>query len=170
MMHTLRWGIATLLVTALAAPAWAQANAQTQAHAHVTPVADRAAPLVPMVKVEIKHRGQVLTSAPQRLDWDEAGAIRLQRGDRIHDVTLRVTRKDDQAKTLQVTLTYELDGERVIEDFAYDTKARKREVLRTDGVALAVTVTPRPLEDDGPVGRKDKLEPPVDVDDPLAGL
>ena len=126
--------------------------------------------LVPTVKVEIQHRGAVIKSGQERLDWGEASAIRLQRGERVHEVTVAVSRKEGDAKKLHVVLTYELDGELVIDEYAYDTKAKKREVLRTDGVALALTVVPRPFDDGGPKGRPDKIEPPVDVDDPLAGL
>lgn len=126
--------------------------------------------LVPLVKVEIQHRGAVMKSKPARLDWGEAGSIRLERGERRHDVTVAVTREDGDTKRLHVTVSYELDGELVIDEFAYDTKAKKREVLRTDGVALALTVTPTPLPDDGPQGREDKLDPPVDETDPLGGL
>lgn len=160
------FGLAATLAGLLIAPGWAHADPSVD----VAPAADEAAPVVPMVKVEIKHRGRVLQTKPRRLDWDEASAIRLERGDRVHDVTLKVSRKGDQSKKLHVTLNYEIDGELVIEDFAYDTKARKREVLRTEGVALAVTVTPHQLEDEGSTKREDKIDPAEDTDDPLAGL
>lgn len=177
-------GVALVLAGVLIAPGWAHAgpvvsadsaadagptvDADSTADAHSA--ADAAAPVVPMVKVEIKHRGRVLQAAPRRLDWDEAGAIRIERGDRVHDITIEVNRKGNEGKKLHVTLTYELDGERVIENFAYDTRARKREVLRTEGVALAVTITPRTLDDGGSTGRENKLDPSEDTDDPLAGL
>ena len=161
-------GIAAALVAALVLPDWARAS-ETGAQ----PVADAGsqavAALVPVVKVEIQHQGRVLKSKPERLSWDEASAIRLERGDRVHDVTLAVSRKEGSNK-LHVTLTYELDGELVIEDFAYDTKAKKREILRTDGVALAITVTTKPFEAGRPTEREDKLEPELDPTDPLAGL
>lgn len=175
MMRTLiDLGFAVSLASLLVAPAAAGA-----ASPEPTPVPEPEATamaeqgtddLVPTVKVEIQHRGAVLKSKPERLDWGEASAIRLKRGDRVHDVTVQVTRKDGNAKKLHVVLTYELDGELVIDEYAYDTKAKKREVLRTDGVALALTVVPKPFEDGGPQGRQDKLEPPIDTDDPLAGL
>ncbi|MEM9457532.1 MAG: hypothetical protein AAGF11_25355 [Myxococcota bacterium] len=158
-------GVVAVLAGVLIAPAGALAETSAQGIA----MADDAAAVVPMVKVEIKHRGRVLQTKPQRLDWDEASAIRLERGDRVHDVTLTVKRQSDQSKKLHVTLSYEIDGELVIEDFGYNTRARKREVLRTEGVALAVTITPRVLETDS-VERENKLEPPTDSDDPLAGL
>ncbi|MCX4241272.1 hypothetical protein [Paraliomyxa miuraensis] len=161
-------GIAAALVTALWAPDWARATEQP-----AQPVADAgssaATMVVPVAKVEIQHQGRVIQSKPERLSWDEPGAIRLERGDRIHDVTLAVSRKEGSGK-LHVTLTYELDGELVIEGFTYDTKAKKREVLRTDGVALAITVTTKPLEAARPTEREDKLEPELDPTDPLAGL
>lgn len=59
---------------------------------------------------------------------------------------------------------------RVVGHFAYDTKAKKREILRTDHVALAITVTTKPLEGGRPNERDDKLEPGVDPNDPLSGL
>lgn len=158
-------GVVGVLAGVLIAPAGAQAETTALGIA----MAEDAAAVVPMVKVEIKHRGRVLQTKPQRLDWDEASAIRLERGDRVHDVTLTVTRKGEQGKKLHVTLSYEIDGELVIEDFGYDTRARKREVLRTEGAALAVTITPRVLDTDSG-GRENKLEPPTDTDDPLAGL
>lgn len=166
--------LAATLVTALAAPGWAHADTSsaaatttTETSADATPVAEDGTMVVPMVKVEIQHRGQVIKSKPQRLDWEEAGSVRLERGDRVHDVTLKVVRS---GKKLAITLSYELDGELVIEDFAYDTQARKRKVLRTDGVALAITVTPQAIDDGSPNGRKDKLQGPSDPNDPLAGL
>ena len=159
-------GIAAALVAALVVPDWARASEST-----AEPMADSqsAAALVPVVKVEIQHQGHVLQSKPERLSWDEPSAIRLERGDRIHDVTLAVSRTEGSSK-LHVTLTYELDGELVIEDFAYDTKAKKREILRTNGVALAITVTTKVHEAARPTERKDKLEPQLDPTDPLAGL
>jgi len=167
MMRTLfDTAIAATLLAMLAVPTGVHAEESTDAVA----MADEGTMIVPMVKVEIQHKGQVLKSKPQRLDWGESSAVRLERGERVHDVTLQVTRPSEKGKKLHVTLTYELDGELVIEDYAYDTKARKREVLRTDGVALAVTVTPRTVDDGGPAGREDKLESPTDINDPLAGL
>lgn len=83
---------------------------------------------------------------------------------------MEVRRKNDAGTKLHVTVTYELDGQRVIEDFGYDTTANKREILRTDGVALAVTVTTKTFDEGQPNERKDKLGPVVDPDDPLHGL
>lgn len=158
--------VAAFLCAGLVVPAMAEAHAPTEA----VPMAEDGQMVVPMVKVEIQHKGRVLKSKPQRMDWDEAGSVRLKRGDRVHDVTVQITRDSEQSKKLKVMLTYELDGELVIEDYAYDTKARKREVLRTDGIALAVTVTPKAIDDGQPNQREDKLEGPTDPNDPLAGL
>ncbi|MEM7152720.1 MAG: hypothetical protein AAF799_07750 [Myxococcota bacterium] len=155
-----------VLLAAFVVPTAADAQAPSDAVA----MTEDGQMVVPMVKVEIQHKGRVLKSKPQRMDWDEAGSVRLERGERVHDVTVQITRKDEQSKKLKVTLTYELDGELVIEDYAYDTKPRKREVLRTDGVALAVTVTPKAIDDGSPNQREDKLEGPTDPNDPLAGL
>ena len=165
-------GFAVSLAALLVTPTGATAATTTAAAPTTpTPMAEQGADdLVPTVKVEIQHRGAVLKSKPERLDWGEASAIRLKRGDRVHDVTVEVSRDEGNAKKLRVVLTYELDGELIIDDYAYDTRAKKREVLRTDGAALALTVIPKRFEDGGPQGREDKVEPPIDTDDPLAGL
>lgn len=158
-------GIAAVLVAALVVPEWAHADSpEPQAMAESTPKV-----VVPMVKVEIQHQGRVLKSKAERLSWDEPGAIRLERGERVHDVTVAVSRTEGSSK-LHVTLTYELDGELVIEGFAYDTKAKKREILRTEHVALAITVSTKPLENGQPNGREDELDLGSDSNDPLGGL
>lgn len=169
-------GLAVSIVSLLAAPAGATAAAPPpSSEPGPVPMAeeqvdDQVDDQVPTVKVEIQHRGAVLKSGAERLDWGEASAIRLERGERVHDVTVLVTRKDGNSKKMRVVLSYELDGELFIDEYAYDTRANKREVLRTEGVALALTVTPVSFDDGGPKGRKDKVQPPIDVDDPLAGL
>ncbi|MEX1362378.1 MAG: hypothetical protein AB1Z98_04585 [Nannocystaceae bacterium] len=151
-------GLAVSLVSLLAAPAGATAAAPPPAsEPGAAPMAEEQVDdQVPTVKVEIQHRGAVLKSGTERLDWGETSAIRLERGERVHDVTVLVTRKDGNAKKMRVVLSYELDGELFIDEYAYDTRANKREVLRTEGVALALTVTPVAFDDGGPKGRKDR--------------
>ncbi|MEM6996707.1 MAG: hypothetical protein AAF721_39755 [Myxococcota bacterium] len=125
--------------------------------------------VVPTVRVEIKLARAVLKSKYQRLAWGEPDAVELTRGDKTHRVDVTVDKRDEKGSKLTVTLAYERDGVAVIAPYTFDTRAKKREIVSTDGgIAVAVTVKPRAVTVKTP-GRKDRLEG-HDSDDPLAGL
>jgi hypothetical protein len=59
-----------------------------------------------------------------------------------------VTPKDPKGRKLNVRFSYERDGVEFFRAFAYDTKARKRELIRPDddSIALAVTVSTKIIQ------------------------
>jgi len=141
------------------------------AHAAASePVAEQQTKLVAMVKVEIKQQsGKVVKTEPRAIEWDEESNVRLESDGHVHDVSLQIRKQDDAAKKLNVTMADEFDGEPVIAPFAFDTTAKKREIIRTDGgIALAITVTPKRVKVEAPK-KRDKIEG-SDSDQPLDGL
>jgi hypothetical protein len=151
---------------ALAIPVW---STMSQAHA----AAESDSKLVATIKVEIRQAdGTVLKGEPQTVDWDQDSTINVQAGEHTHAVALTVRKRDDKGTKLGVTVAYRLDGNPIIAPFDYETKAKKREIVRTDGgIALAITVTPKVVKVPPPSPPKDEhdLDLP-DGDDPLAGL
>lgn len=133
-------------------------------------VAEQQTKLIATVKVEIKQEsGKVIKTEPRTIEWDEQNNVRLESDGHVHDVSLQVRKQDDAAKKLSITMAYELDGDPVIAPFEFDTTAKKREIVRTDGgVALAITVTPKRVKIEAPK-KRDKLEG-GDADEPLDGL
>ncbi len=126
--------------------------------------------VVPTVRVEIKLPRAVLKSKYQRLTWGESDDVELSRGDHSHTVAVTVSKRDDKGSKITVTVAYQQDGESVIAPMTFDTRAKKREIVSTDGVAIAVTVKRKtvPVESTS-TERKDKLAG-HDSDDPLSGL
>ena len=125
--------------------------------------------VVPTVRVEIKLARSVLKSKYQQVAWGEPDAVELTRGDNTHRVDVTVTKRDETGSKITVTLAYELDGVAVIAPYTFDTRAKKREIVSTEGgIAVAVTVKPQAITVKTP-GREDRLEG-HDSDDPLAGL
>lgn len=126
--------------------------------------------VVPTVRVEIKLPRTVLKSNYQALQWGETQAVELSRGEKNHTVEVTVRKRDEAGNKLTVTVAYEQDGEPVIAPLTFDTRIKKREIVSTDGVALALTVKRKTVVvEPEHKGRTDKLDE-HDSDDPLAGL
>lgn len=127
--------------------------------------------VVPTVRVEIKLPGAVLKSNYQRLEWDMPDAVELERGDAKHRVDVTVAKRDDNGRKLTLTVSYEQDGRAVIAPFTFDTTAKKREILSTEGgVALAITVKPKKVAVEKTERDEDEQLDGHQSDDPLDGL
>lgn len=141
------------------------------------------------VKIEVKRKdGRVIKSADSFIvDWDVQTALAIQAEGNKHEFSLLVQRKGEDKKTKDVSITvgYDIDGEPIIAPFTFDSKVKKREVLRIEGgMAIALTLTPKtikaeggktePTEDDEEAPEeedkpRDKIEI-EDGDDPLGGV
>lgn len=155
------------LMLALAAPVAASA-----AGPEPTPVAEKdkkKTKSMALVKVEIRlENGKVVKSTGNLLDWNEEGFVVFDGEGQNHNVTM--TPKKDGNK-LRIKIAYTRDGTAIIAPFTYETAPKKREILRSDdGLALAITVTPKNVKPDEKPKRDDSIEGPEDPDDPLGGL
>ena len=139
--------------------------------ASAEPSKEDQAKVKPSIKVELKlEDGQVLQKAGQIGDWGQDLAVVLDAKGHSHAVSIKVSKADAKGDKLKVELSYKRDSTPVIAPFTYDTKPRKRDIIRTDGgLAIAVTVTPKKVTPKGR-SRDDSVEKPKDPDDPLDGL
>lgn len=124
------------------------------------------------VQVEIRQEdGKVIKDA-FTVDWDEDGSHTMEADGTQHDVAVRVER-DGDSKKLNVTLAYSRGGEDIIAPYSFDTKLKKREVVRIEGgLAIALTIAPKKVstKKEEPKRKKPKLDTSEDPNDPLAGL
>lgn len=128
---------------------------------------------VAMVKVEIKQEsGKVVKNSGDVVEWNKDAKVVIEADEHKHDVSLKVGREGDKSKKLNVTLAYDRDGEAVIAPYSFDTRVKKREVIRIEGgIAIAVTVTPKTVKVEAPKKKKrDKISGAEDPTDPLDGL
>jgi hypothetical protein len=140
------------------------------------------------IKIELKQEsGKVLKYDGAVLDWGADGNVEFKADNHVHDVALRVDRGEGEGKTIQLTVGYTRDGKAIIEDHTVSSEIKKREVIRIEGgIAIAITVTPKPSkaapppEETKPEEKPEEpSEPPApkkrkieggDSDDPLDGL
>lgn len=125
-----------------------------------------------LVKVEIKlENGKIVRHSGEIVDWDQDASVVFDGGGHSHQVNLHLHPKDDRAKKIEVRMAYERDATLVLAPFSFETKARKREVIQSDGgLALAVTITPKKVKPEENKRRDDSLDGPTDPNDPLDGL
>lgn len=144
------------------------------------------------IKIELKQEsGKVLKYDGAVLDWGADGNVEFKADNHVHDVALRVDRGGEEGKTIQLTVGYTRDGKAIIEDHTVSSEIKKREVIRIEGgIAIAITVTPKPNKSAPPPEEskpsekpeakpEEPSEPPApkrrkieggDSDDPLDGL
>lgn len=149
----------------------AAAPASAAAPAPMAAESAEGAKQVANVKIEIRQESGKVIKGSTELEWNEDGSLSIEQDGTKHKVKLRVER-EGKSKKLNVTVAYTRGGEDIIAPYAFDTKVKKREVVRIEGnLALAVTVIPKkvtPKKDKGE--DKPKLDISGDPDDPLAGL
>jgi hypothetical protein len=116
------------------------------------------------VKLEVKQGPKVHKDPGQTIRWEELTRIPLDIDGQVHEFLVVVSRSGEKA---EVTLSYNLDGNEIMRKYTFDTKIKKREVLRLDGGgALAVTVTPLTVK---PYKSGHKKVEKVEGEDPLSG-
>ena len=116
------------------------------------------------VKLEVKQGPKVHKDPGQTIRWEELTRIPLDIDGQVHEFLVVVSRSGEKA---EVTLSYNLDGNEIMRKYTFDTKIKKREVLRLDGGgALAVTVTPQTIK---PHKSGHKKVEKVEGEDPLSG-
>jgi hypothetical protein len=122
------------------------------------------------VKVEVRlESGKVLKHPGEYLGWDEDGTVTLDGEGHAHAVEVRAHKVGD-GKKLEVRVSYLRDSQRVIAPITLDTKPARRELLHADdGLALAITVTPKKV-DTSKKKRDESIDGPENPDDPLDGL
>lgn len=179
-----RWGAVLLTLGLLVGPVATVTAAETTTTDDAEAEAQRE---VAQVKVEMKTpRGRVIKlDSDLTVDWGVETGIDIQADGSVHQLQLTVQRKGEkkESKDIAITLGYNLDGEAIIAPYTFDSKVKKREVVRIEGgIAFAITITPKTIKDEG--GGSDEgdeappeeTEPPRDKieieddDDPLGGL
>ncbi len=175
------------LALALAVSPFATAAVAGEPEACAAQAEDEDAPTdVASVKIELKQaNGKTLKYDGALLDWGADGNVTFKVDDHVHDVSLRIDRTNDTAKTIALTVGYTKDGRSVIEPQTVDSEILKREVIRIDGgAAIAITVSakvnkpqpapeePTPEEPVEEPKEKPKTKRIVDGggDDPLDGI
>ncbi len=128
--------------------------------------------LMALVKVEIRlENGKIVRHSGELVDWDQDASVVFDGGGHSHQVNLHLHPKDDKAKKIEVKMAYDRDSSPVLAPFSFETRARKREVIQSDGgLALAITITPKKAKPEEKKRRDDSIEGPEDPDDPLGGL
>lgn len=127
---------------------------------------------VALVKIEIKQpTGNVVKNEGDLVEWNEDAAVVIDTEDQKHAVSLKLGRESEKASKVNVTLAYDLDGQPVIAPYSFDTRVKKREVVRIEGgLAIAVTITPKTVQLEPPKKKREKIEGVKDPNDPLDGL
>jgi hypothetical protein len=116
------------------------------------------------VKLEIKQGPKVHKDPGQTIRWDELTRIPIDVEGQIHEFLVHVTRAGENT---EVMMSYNRAGNEILRKYTFDTKVKKREVLRIDdGTALAVTVTPLTVK---PHKSSHKKVERVEGNDPLTG-
>lgn len=177
-----RFGAAILALGLLMGPTAVSAaqnndDAETQAQREVA-----------QVKLELKlDTGRVVKLPGDfTVEWGVQNALEIEADGSKHQFSVTVEKKGEgkKAKDLKVTVGYDRDGEAIIAPYSFETKAKKREVVRVEGgLAFALTITPKTLAGEGggdseveeqPEEPKepprDKIEIAEDENDPLGGL
>ncbi len=128
--------------------------------------------LMALVKVEIKlENGKIVRHAGELVEWDEDATVVFDGGGHSHALSLHLHPKDDKAKKISVKMAYDRDSSPVLAPFTFDTRARKREIIQSDGgLALAITITPKKAKPQENKRRDDSIDGPSDPNDPLDGL
>lgn len=141
---------------------------------------------VAQIKIEIKlESGRVIKPEDNfTVEFGVDNSLEIQAEGSSHLFSVKVDKKGSKkdSKDVSVTVGYNRDGEAVIAPYTFDTKVKKREVVRVEGgLAIALTVTPKKAEGDKPPEDeevvpeekqkpRDKIEISEDEDDPLGGL
>jgi hypothetical protein len=125
-----------------------------------------------LVKIEIKQpSGKVVGNQGDLVEWNEPANVVIDAEERRHAVSLEVAREDERASKIKVTMGYDLDGQPVVAPYSFDTRVKKREVIRVEGgLAIAITVTPKTVKVDPPKKKREKIKGVNDPKDPLDGL
>ena len=175
-----RWGAVLVALGLLGGPA-----AAAEAAAPDESTQDEAE--VVQLKVEIKLASGRVVRLPGdfKLDWGVDTAVEVEADGSTHQFSFLIARKGDpESGAVSITMSYGRDGEPIIAPYSFDTKVKRREVVRIEGgLAIALTVTPKktgapppkqeeeeepPPEEGGPPA--DEIEIDGDADDPLGGL
>lgn len=125
-----------------------------------------------LVKVEIKlESGDIVRNKGELVEWDEDATVVFDGAGHSHAVQVHVHKNDDKGKRLAVKMGYSRDSNPVIAPFAYETAAKKREIIHSDGgLALAITIIPKKVKPQEKPRRDDSIEGPDDPNDPLGGI
>jgi hypothetical protein len=116
------------------------------------------------VKLEIKQGPKVHKDPGQTIRWEELTRIPIEVEGQVHEFIVHVSRAGEKA---EVMMSYNRGGKEILRKFTFDTKIKKREVLRIDdGSALAVTVTPQMVK---PAKSAHKKVEKVQGNEPLSG-
>jgi hypothetical protein len=127
-----------------------------------------------VVKVEIKQEdGEVVEHVGAPIDLGEDERVEFTAGGHKHVFVFDVTPKDSKARKLSVRFSYVRDGVDFFRSFNYDTKAKKRELIRPDdeSIVLALTVSPRIIYPETTTREEeDQVEKAKDTKDPIGGI
>jgi hypothetical protein len=127
-----------------------------------------------VVKVEIKQEdGEVVEHVGAPIDLGEDQKVEFTAGGHKHVFMFEVTPKDPKARKLTVRFSYVRDGVDFFRGFDYDTKARKRELIRPDdeSIVLALTVSPKIIYPETTTREEeDQVEKAKDTKDPIGGI
>lgn len=176
-----RWGAALLAFGLLVGPTAveaAQGDDKTEAEAERE---------VAQVKLEIKLESGRVVKLPSdfTVDFGVQNALEVEADGSKHAFSVMVEKKgESKAKEIKVTVGYDRDGEAVIAPYSFNTKAKKREVVRIEGgLAFAVTITPKKIKGEGGTATEEEELPPEptepprekieiaeDENDPLGGI
>ena len=180
-----RWSAVLLTLGLLVGPAATVTAAETTTTDDAEAEAQHE---VASVKVEMKTpRGRVVKlDGDLQVDWGVETGIDIEADGSTHSLQLMVQRKGEKKKSdkISITVGYTLDGEAIIAPYTFDSKVKKREVVRIEGgAAFAITITPKTIKGEGDEGTDEgeelppeEVEPPrdkieiEDEDDPLGGL
>jgi len=182
--HGARWGAVLLALGLLFGPRAEVAAADGDEDNEVQAESPRE---VAQIKIELKlDSGRVVKMDDLfTVDWGVQNQLEIEADGSNHQLSLMVERTGDKkSKKLSITVGYDRDGEAIIAPYTFDTKLKKREVVRIEGgLAIALTVTPKVLEGEGGtiteeeelppeevVPPRDKIEIDDDDEDPLGGL
>ena len=126
-----------------------------------------------MVQIEIRQpSGKVVKNEGDLVEWNQDANVVIDVDERKHAVSLQVKRESDKASKVNVTLAYDVDGQPVVAPYSFDTRVKKREVIRVEGgMAIALTVTPKTVSVEAPKKKeRSKIDVDGDPNDPLDGL
>ncbi|MEM7160629.1 MAG: hypothetical protein AAF799_47775 [Myxococcota bacterium] len=144
---------------------------------------------VAQVKMELKLESGRVVKLPGdfTVDWGVQNELAIEADGSNHEFSVMVERKGEGKKSKEVAITvgYGRDGEAIIAPYTFNSKIKKREVVRIEGgLAFAVTVTPKKVKGEGGTTTeeeeyeveeptetpRDKIEITEDENDPLGGL
>jgi hypothetical protein len=164
--NTLRFGVIALGFGIALGTAHLEARAAEEEHAEAASTKQLA-----LVKIEIKEPGgKVVANEGDLVEWNEDANVVID-AERRHAVTLELKREGDRTNKIKVKLAYDVDGQPIIAPHSFDTRVKKREVIRIEGgLAIAITVTPKTVQVEPPKKKREKIDGVGDPNDPLDGL